>query len=139
MLRSSLLLFIGALISSLGILIGWLVSADCPPNRLILSADLPEPLTAQVFIQGRLIWSGSKHHSETLNFPMQSGEGQFVVKISNGTEATRGYVENGDGYDHILFVSADDVGYDSIDRGLAEFLRRRTACRGQEFPREKTH
>lgn len=130
MLRSLLLLFIGSLVSSLGILIGWLASTDCPPNRLILSADLPKPLTAQVFIQNRLIWSGSKHHSETLSFPMQSGEGQFVVKISNGTEAARGYVESGDGYDHILFISADHVGYDSINRGLAEFLRRRAACRG---------
>ena len=128
-MRALLLFFAGAITAGLVGLLGWLASTECPPNRLLLSVELPEPITAEVLVQGQLIWKGSKNTTETINFPILSGEGQFLIRKSDGTSQARGYVERADGQDHILFIHNDMIAYDSVNRGLIELIRRRTACR----------
>jgi hypothetical protein len=128
-MRSFLLFFAGAITSGLVGLLGWLASTECPPNRLLLSVELPEPMTAEVLIQGQSIWKGSRNLTETINFPMMSGEGQFLVRKSDGTSQSLGYVERADGQDHILFIYENSVAYSTVNRGLIELIRRRTACR----------
>lgn len=130
-MRSRLLVLAGAAAASVAILIGWIASTGCPPNRLILSASLPAHLSAEVFIRDQLIWSGSRNATEEIAFPMATAEGQFLVRISDGTEVGVGYIERADGQDHILFLSENKVSYGSLDRGLAEFLRRKAACPGK--------
>lgn len=130
-MRSSLLVLTGATATSVAVLIGWIASTGCPPNRLILSASLPPHLSAEVFVHDQRIWSGSRNATEEIAFPMGTGEGQFLVRISNGVGVNIGYVERADGEDHILFLSEDKVSYGSLNRGLAEFLRRNAACLGR--------
>ncbi|MGE4278025.1 MAG: hypothetical protein AB7G62_00465 [Magnetospirillum sp.] len=130
-MRSFLLVLAGAGVACLMVLMGWIASTDCPPNRLILSVSLPTHLNAEVFIRDLRIWSGSRNATEEISFPMGTGEGQFLVRISNGMEVSTGYVERADGRDHILFISESMVSYGSLDRGLAEFLRRNAACPGK--------
>lgn len=128
-MRALLLFFGGVVTSGLVGLLGWLASTECPPNRLLLSVELREPMTAEILIQGQSIWKGSRNLTETINFPMMSGEGQFLVRKSDGTSQSLGYVERADGQDHILFIYENAVAYGSINRGLIELFRRRTACR----------
>lgn len=126
-----LLFFIGAAFGSFAVLIGWVVSFDCPPNRLVISASLPPHLSAEVIIGDRRIWSGTRNSTEEIAFLLGKGDQQFLVRISNGTETTVGYVEKADGLDHILFLNEDNVSYGFLDRGLPEFLRRHAACLGR--------
>lgn len=128
-MRAFLLFFGGVITSGLAGLLGWLASTECPPNRLLLSVELPEPMTAEVLVQGKSIWKGSRNTLETINFPILSGEGQFLIRKSDGTSQALGYVERADGHDHILFIHNNMVAYDSVNRGLIELIRRRTACR----------
>lgn len=128
-MRAFLLFFSGVISSGMVGLLGWLVSTECPANRLLLSVELPAPMTAEILIQGRSIWKGSKNVTESINFPLLSGEGQFLVQKSDGTSQSLGYVERADGQDHILFISENAVAYGSVNRGLIELIRRRTACR----------
>lgn len=128
-MRAFLLFFCGVITSGLVGLLGWLASTDCPPNRLILSVELPEPMTAEVLVQGQSIWKGSKNVTETINFPILPGEGQFLIRKSDGTSQAVGYVERADGQDHILFIYENSFAYGSVNRGLIELIRRRTACR----------
>lgn len=127
-MRSLLLVLSGAVATGVAILIGWIASVGCPSNRLILSASLPAHLSAEVFIRDQMIWSGSRNATEEIPFAMTAAEGQFLVRISDGTEVRVGYVEKADGQDHILLLSENNVAYSALDRGLAEFLRRNVAC-----------
>lgn len=128
-MRAFLLFFAGVMTSVFAGLLGWLASTECPPNRLLLSVELPEPMTAEVLIQGQTIWKGSKNIMDTINFPLSSGEGQFLIRRSDGTTQALGYIERADGQDHILFIYENMVAYGSVNRGLLELIRRRTACR----------
>lgn len=96
-MRSLLLVLSGAALACLAVLMGWIASTGCPPNRLILSASLPAHLSAEVFVHDQRIWSGSRNATEDIAFPMGTGEGQFLVRISNGVEVSTGYVERADG------------------------------------------
>lgn len=129
-------IFLSGMIASLMIaFVAWIASSDCPPNRLILKVYLPETMTAEVFLEGQSLWKGTRAN-KTINFPFSSGEGQFHVQRSDGASKDFGYVEWGDGDDHVIIVNEDSINYAIIQHDIPEFFRRQTACIiGRRFER----
>lgn len=128
MVKPALMVMLGILLGVLGCVAGWMLSAECPPNVLVIMGSLPKEQSAHVFVQDKLIWSGSTWAGAKINFDMAPGEGQFLVRVGDG-EFTRGYVERADGRDHILSIGKEDVSYTDIYRGVFEHGRRVLACR----------
>jgi hypothetical protein len=127
-MRSVFLVVLGAFLGLLGCAASWLFSAECPPNVLIVTGSLPREQTAEIYIQDKLIWAGSTWVGERVLFDMDTGEGQFLVRVG-GKEFRRGYVERADGKDHFLAISSNDVSYTDVNRGALENGRRLLACR----------
>lgn len=127
-MRSVFLVALGASLGLLGCAAGWLLSAECPPNVLVVTGSLPREQTAEIYIQDKMIWTGSTWVGERILFDMNPGEGQFLVRVG-GKEFRRGYVERADGKDHILAIGRDDVSYTDVNRGAFEQGRRLLGCR----------
>lgn len=126
-MRAFFIFLSGIIVALMSVFFAWIASSDCPPNRLILDVYLPETMTAEVFLDGQSLWKGARA-DETINFPFPSGEGQFHVQRSDGASQDFGYVEWGDGHDHVILVNKDSINYTTIRHGIPEFFRRQTAC-----------
>lgn len=128
MIKSALLVALGTLFGLFGCIASWLLSAECPPNVLIVTGSLPREQVAEIYIQDKLIWSGSTWVGEQIHFDMDPREGQFLVRVG-GNEFRRGYVERADGKDHFLAIGRVDVAYTDVKRGVFEHGRRILGCR----------